>query len=228
MLNLSRSSKSPGRRGAERIVRGVLACTAVVLFSSAAWGQTPPPPTPSPAASTPSGKSADPRVDEQSRKGATEAGPGTNQTGDQHFMKEAANGGMAEVELGQLAADKASNPEVKEFANRMVKDHTQANDQLRQIATQKGVTLPSSPSAKYEMTKKKLSKLSGDAFDQAYMHDMLKDHKTDIAAFEKESTSGKDPDVKQFASQTLPTLKDHLKQAETVTPKLTTSTTRSQ
>jgi putative membrane protein len=78
------------------------------------------------------------------------------------------------------------------------------------------------------MTKKKLSKLSGDAFDQAYMQDMLKDHKTDIAAFEKESTSGKDPDVKQFASQTLPTLKDHLKQAETVTPKLTTSTTRSQ
>jgi putative membrane protein len=165
-------------------------------------------------------------VDEQARKGATEAGPGTSQVSDQHFIKEAADGGMAEVELGQLAADKASNPQVKEFAQRMVKDHSQANDQLKQIAMQKGVTLPSSPSAKYEMTKKKLSKMSGDAFDQAYMQDMLKDHKADIATFEKESTSGKDPDVKQFASQTLPTLKDHLKQAESVSS--TGSTARSQ
>jgi putative membrane protein len=189
-------------------------------------GQTAPAPTPSPASSTPSGQSADPRVDQQSRNGATEAGPGTSQTSDQHFMKEAAAGGMAEVEMGQMAADKASSPEVKEFGQRMVKDHSQANDQLKQIAMQKGVTLPSSPSAKDEMTKKRLSNMSGDAFDQAYMKDMLKDHKADIAAFEKESTNGKDPDVKQFASQTLPTLKDHLKQAEMVSPKLA-STTRS-
>jgi putative membrane protein len=164
--------------------------------------------------------SADPRVDEQSRKGATEAGPGTTQMSDQHFMKEAADGGMAEVELGQMASDKATNPDVKEFAQRMVKDHSQANDQLKQIAMQKGVTLPTSPSAKNEATKNKLSKMSGDAFDKAYMADMLKDHKTDIAAFQKESSSGKDPDVKQFASQTLPTLQDHLKQAQMVAPKL--------
>jgi putative membrane protein len=134
---------------------------------------------------------------------------------------------MAEVELGQMAAEKASSPEVKDFGQRMVKDHSRANDQLKQIATQKGVTLPSSPSAKDEATKKRLSKLSGSAFDQAYMQDMLKDHKADIAAFEKESTSGRDPDVKQFASQTLPTLKDHLRQAEAVGPKLTSSTTPS-
>jgi len=139
-------------------------------------------------------------------------------------MKEAAEGGMAEVALGQLAADKASSPEVKEFAQRMVKDHSEANDQLKQIATQKGVTLPGSLSAKYETVRHKLSKLSGDAFDQAYMSDMLKDHKADIAAFQKESTSGKDPDVKQFASQTLPTLQDHLKQAETLSPKLSSAT----
>src|SRR6201996_4407489 len=188
----------------KRIGRAGLICAAAILFpvSYAAFGQTPPDPTPSPAASTPSGRSADPRVDERSRNGATEAGPGTSQTSDQHFMKEAAQGGMAEVELGQLAADKASSPEVKEFGQRMVKDHSQANDQLKQIAMQKGVTLPSSPSAKDEMTKKRLSNMSGDAFDQAYMKDMLKDHKADIAAFEKESTNGKDPDVKQFASQT--------------------------
>lgn len=212
---------------ARRIARNSLVLVASMLlpcFTNSTFAQTAPAPTPSPAASTPSGQSADPRVDEHSRKGTTEAGPGTSKTSDQHFMKEAAEGGMAEVEMGQLAADKASSPEVKEFGQRMVKDHSQANDQLKQIATQKGVTLPTSLNAKDKMTKEKLAKMSGDSFDQAYMQDMLKDHKKDIAAFQKESTSGSDPDVKQFASQTLPTLKDHLKQAETVSPKLTSST----
>lgn len=211
------------------IVRASLVCAAALLLpgSYSAFGQTAPAPTPSPAASTPSGQSADPRRDEQSRNGATESGPGTSQTSDQHFMKEAAQGGMAEEELGQLAAEKASSPDVKDFAQRMVKDHSQANEQLKQLASQKGVTLPTSLSAKDQATKDKLSKLSGEAFDQAYMSDMRKDHKTDIAAFQKESASGKDPDVKQFASQTLPTLKDHLKQAESVRPKLTSSTTGS-
>jgi putative membrane protein len=208
-----------GGRG--RVVRAGLICAAAILLpvSYSTFGQTAPAPTPSPAASTPSGQSADPRVDEQSRKGATEAGPGSTQTSDQHFMKEAAAGGMAEVELGQLAVDKASSPDVKDFAQRMVKDHSQANDKLKQIAMQKNVTLPTSPSAKDEMTKKKLSNMSGEAFDKAYMADMVKDHKKDIAAFQKESTSGQDPDVKQFASQTLPTLQDHLKQAQTVSQK---------
>jgi putative membrane protein len=217
------------RVGARRVTRVALICAAAVLLpaSYAAHGQTVPAPTPSPAASTPSGQSADPRYDEQSRKGATEAGPGTSQTSDRHFMKDAAQGGMVEVELGQLVADKASSPEVKEFAQRMVKDHSQANDQLKQIASQKGVTLPTSLSTKDQAMKHKLSKLSRNAFDQAYMSDMGKDHKTDIAAFQKESASGKDLDVKQFASQTLPTLKDHLKQAESVSPKLISSTTGS-
>jgi putative membrane protein len=209
-----------------QLIRVGLLCSAFVVTPYVAIGQTAPAPTPSPAASTPSGQSADPNYDKQSRKGATEAGPGTAKASDQHFMKEAADGGMAEVELGQLAADKASSPDVKEFAQRMVTDHSQANDQLKQLAAQKGVTLPSSPSPKNEAIKNKLSKLSGDAFDQAYMSDMLKDHRTDVAAFQKESTSGQDPDVKQFASQTRPTLKDHLKQAETISPKLN-STTRS-
>jgi putative membrane protein len=226
MTSSRASTKYVAKSVRGRVVRAGLICAASILFpaSYAAFAQTPPDPTPKPASSTPSGQSADPRVDEQSRKNASE-GSGTMMS-DQHFMKEAASGGMAEVELGQLAADKASSPEVKEFGQRMVKDHSQANDQLKQIAMQKGVTLPSSPSAKDEMTKKRLSNMSGDAFDQAYMKDMLKDHKADIAAFEKESTNGKDPDVKQFASQTLPTLKDHLKQAEMVSPKLA-STTRS-
>lgn len=226
MMSFARYTNSIGRQiDKKRVLRVGLVFAAATLFpiSYSAFGQTPPDPTPKPASSTPSGMSADPRVDENSRKGATEAGPGTTQLGDQHFIKEAADGGMAEVELGQLAADKATNPDVKEFAQRMVKDHSQANDQLKQLAMQKGVTLPNSPSAKYEATKNKLSKMSGDSFDKAYMDDMLKDHRMDIAAFQKESASGKDPDVKQFASQTLPTLQDHLKQAQTVAPKISGS-----
>jgi len=135
---------------------------------------------------------------------------------DQKFVKEAADGGMAEVELGQLAVEKASNDDVKKFGQRMVDDHGKANDKLKEIASSKGIDLPAEPSAKHKATKERLSKLSGAEFDRAYMADMLKDHKTDIAMFNRESASGRDPDVKSFASDTLPTLKDHLKQAESV------------
>ena len=206
-----------------KTIRTGLVCAAFTILPCSVFGQTAPAPTPSPAASTPSGQSADPRYDQQSRKGATEGGEGTQAMSDKHFIQEAADGGLAEVELGQLAADKASSPEVKQFGERMVKDHSKANDELKEIAAKKGVTLPSSPSKKNEATKERLSKLSGDAFDRAYMSDMVKDHKKDIAEFQRESTSGHDPDVKQFASETLPTLKEHLKQAESVSPKLTSA-----
>jgi putative membrane protein len=133
---------------------------------------------------------------------------------DAKFLKESADGGMAEVELGQLAADKASSSEVKQFGQRMVEDHGKANDELKQLATQKHVDLPAEPSAKHKATKARLEKLSGDQFDKAYMADMLKDHKKDVAAFQRESTSAHDPDVKSFATKTLPTLQEHLKQAQ--------------
>jgi putative membrane protein len=139
---------------------------------------------------------------------------------DHSFMKEAADGGLAEVELGQLAGEKSSNPQVKEFGQRMASDHGKANEQLKQIASQKGVTLPTEPSAKHKATKERLSKMSGDEFDKAYMSAMLKDHKKDVAAFQQESEKGKDPDVKNFAAQTLPTLQDHLKHAQSIAPKV--------
>jgi putative membrane protein len=140
---------------------------------------------------------------------------------DQKFVKEAAEGGMAEVELGRLAVEKASSDNVKKFGQRMVDDHSKANDKLKEIATSKGVTLPESPNAKQRATKARLEKLSGNEFDKAYMKDMLKDHKQDVADFQKESKTGKDSDVKNFASQTLPTLQDHLKNAESITPMVT-------
>ncbi len=133
---------------------------------------------------------------------------------DSKFIKEAAEGGMAEVQLGQLAQQKASSQEVKDFGSRMVADHSKANDKLKDIASKQGVTMPTELSMKDRLLHKRLSGLSGADFDRAYMEAMVKDHKADIAEFQKEAESGKDPMVKDFASQTLPTLKEHLQMAE--------------
>jgi putative membrane protein len=137
---------------------------------------------------------------------------------DSTFMKKAAQGGLAEVQLGQLAVRKASSPKVKQFGQRMVDDHTQANDQLKQVAAQENVDLPQKPDMKDRATMARLEKLSGTRFDQAYMSDMVKDHQKDVADFQNESQNGKDPAVKSFAAKTLPTLQDHLQQAQQIAP----------
>jgi len=151
--------------------------------------------------------------------GKSASSSGSLSAADQNFVKKAAEGGMAEVELGNLAKEKASSPEVKQFGERMVTDHTKANEQLKTLASEKGVTLPTSLDAKDEATKDRLSKLSGERFDRAYMNDMVKDHTKDVSEFKKESAAAKDPDIKSFASQTLPTLEDHLKEARQIAPK---------
>ena len=138
---------------------------------------------------------------------------------DRQFIKKAAEGGLAEVQLGQLATEKADSQDVKQFGQRMVDDHTKANDQLKQVASQKGVTVPDKLSPKDAATKARLEKLSGKAFDRAYMRDMVMDHTKDVSEFRMESKNAKDPDVKNFASQTLPTLQDHLKEAKSIAPK---------
>lgn len=147
---------------------------------------------------------------------------------DKTFVKKAAEGGLAEVELGQLATQKASSEEVKKFGQRMVDDHTKANDQLKQVAAQEHINLPTEPSAKDKATKARLEKLSGEQFDRAYMRDMLKDHRTDVSEFAHEARMGKDPAVKSFAESTLPTLREHLKEAEKLasTQKTTAKTER--
>jgi putative membrane protein len=137
---------------------------------------------------------------------------------DKTFVKKAAEGGLAEVELGKLATEKASNDQVKKFGQRMVDDHGKANDQLKDVAAQKHVDLPTEPNAKDKATKARLEKLSGEEFDRAYMRDMVKDHKADVAEFARESQSSKDLAVKNFARQTLPTLRNHLKEAEKLAP----------
>jgi putative membrane protein len=146
-------------------------------------------------------------------KGKKQAAKNGKAASDHAFVTEAAKGGMAEVELGKLAADKASSDQVKQFGQRMVTDHGKANDELKSLAQQKNITLPTEINAKDKATHDRLSKLSGAAFDRAYMQHMLADHRTDVNEFKKESTSGKDPDVKAWAGKTLPTLEEHLKQA---------------
>ena len=133
---------------------------------------------------------------------------------DMTFATKAAQGGMAEVQLGQLAVQKADNPQVKAFGQRMIDDHTKVNDQMKSLATSQNMTLPTTLDAKDQAEYNKLSQLSGPAFDKAYMKDMLKDHREDIKEFQKEANSGKDPQLKQLAASTLPILQQHLQLAE--------------
>ena len=139
---------------------------------------------------------------------------------DLKFVKEAAVGGMEEVQLGQLAAQKASDPEVKNFGQHMVDDHSKANTQLMQLASQKGLTPPTTLPADKQKDMDRLNSLSGAAFDKAYMSMMVKDHKKDVSEFQKESKSGKDSDLKSFASTTLPTLQNHLKMAQDINSRI--------
>jgi putative membrane protein len=135
---------------------------------------------------------------------------------DASFMKSAAEGGMSEVELGQLAQQKASNPAVKDFGAMMVKDHTAANDKLKALAASEQVTLPDSPSLMQKASKAKLNMLSGDSFDKSYVKGMIDDHKEDIKEFQNEISEGKDPQARAFASATLPTLQMHLQKIQSI------------
>lgn len=139
---------------------------------------------------------------------------------DTDFYKKAAEGGLSEVELGQLAQEKATSPEVKQFAQMMIDDHTAANMKLQKLAATKEISLPTSSSMGQMATKAKLKVLSGDTFDKSYVKSMISDHKEDIAEFRKEAESGQDPDARAFAKATLPTLEKHLKSIESLAPTL--------
>jgi putative membrane protein len=135
---------------------------------------------------------------------------------DKTFAKKAAQGGLAEVQVGQLAQQKATSPQVKEFAQTLVNDHMQANQELQQIAQGAGMTLPSEPGNKEQEAMQKLQNLSGPAFDKAFVRDEIKDHQKDIEEFQKEAQSGSDPALKAFAEKTLPVLQKHLQMAQSL------------
>jgi len=139
---------------------------------------------------------------------------------DNGFVNTVAMDGLAEVELGHLAMQKAKNPEVKQFAQRMVTDHSKANVELKQLASNKNVTLPAEPNAQQKADKDRLSKLSGAEFDREYMSLMANAHDKAVAAFEGEARDGNEADVKTWASKTLPTLKEHQALAKQIPAKV--------
>ena len=181
--------------------------------------------TAKPADQTPKPSGQTPRPGEQ--KGATTPADRGKQpsssalaASDRTFVTHAAHSGLAEVELGRLAAEKASNADVKQFGQRMVDDHTKANDELKGLASQKTVTLPTDLDAKHKAEHARLSKLSGAAFDRAYMAAMVADHNNAVASFQRASKTARDPDLKAWAGKTLPTLQDHQKMAREISSKV--------
>lgn len=133
---------------------------------------------------------------------------------DKAFMKKAADGGMTEVELGQVAAKNGGSDAVKDFGNDMVKDHTKINDNLKELAGKMNVTLPTTMSAKHKAMVDKMSGMSGAAFDNAYVPAMVKDHKKDIGEFEKAGQMTKNDDLKKFINDSLDMMKGHLEKIQ--------------
>jgi putative membrane protein len=136
---------------------------------------------------------------------------GTLGSADEQFVMEAAAGGMYEVEAGQIGTNKGTSSHVKMVAQQMVKDHSKANDELMQIAKRKAVAMPPTLTGEQQEMIRKLNNLQGSEFDREYLKQQEKAHRDTIAKFQAEARNGRDPEIKQFAAQTLPTLQEHLR-----------------
>jgi len=142
---------------------------------------------------------------------------------DKAFMKDAAIGNMAEIELGHMAEEKGANQDVKQFGTRMVNDHSSAGDLLKTIAQSQHVSLPVVLDPAHKNEKARLSKLTGNKFDKAYARTMVQNHTKTIDKFKHEAQFGHDAEVKKYAQETLPTLQSHLKAAKDMEQKVTGS-----
>jgi putative membrane protein len=187
--------------------------SAVLLCGSIGMAQVPQPSTgpagsQQPGATNPAtNPSMNPQMNNMQTNG--EASPT-----DRLFVKNALQGGIAEVQLGQLTLQKSNNDQVKQFAQKMIDDHTKLGDQMKPVAQQVGVTVPTQPSKKDKQTMAKLQALSGAAYDQAYIKDMVKDHKQDLSEFQLEASSGQDAAVKDAATQGSQVISQHLQLAQ--------------
>ncbi len=132
---------------------------------------------------------------------------------DSAFMTAAAQGGLAELQAAQLAQTMARDPKVKSYAAKLTSDHTQANAQLKQLASTKNVTLPTAPNDMEAQQITALQSLKGHRFDHEYVADQIADHQQMLQAFQAEAQGGTDPDVKAFAAAAVPTLQSHLDMA---------------
>ena len=135
---------------------------------------------------------------------------------DQKFVEKAAQDSIAEIDLGELAKERAESDEVKQFAQRMIDDHGKANEQLEEIAKTKGVVLPTEAGEEHSKVRAELSDLKGEEFDQKYMAAMAEDHQKAVDLFQKQAEEGQDAELKSFAEQTLPIIKEHLTMAQSM------------
>jgi putative membrane protein len=133
---------------------------------------------------------------------------------DKKFIEDAAKLGNGEVELSQLAATHSQNGDVTSFAKTMIDDHTKANNELMELARNKGIEMPADDAHAKNKDLEKMNGLQGEKFDNKYVKKMVSDHKDAVKLFEKESKDGNDTDLRNFASQTLPTLQHHLGMAQ--------------
>lgn len=148
------------------------------------------------------------------------ASGGANAASDEEFVKKAGQDGMAEVKMGELAQQRAQNQEVKEFAQRLVSEHQQANTELQQLAQTKGMKFEDKVDHKQRRTMSRLQKTNGQEFDQKFIEAVVREHKKDIKEFKKQAEKGKDADIKSWAQQTLPALEKHLQMAQQLQQKV--------
>lgn len=162
---------------------------------------------------------------------ATRPAPLPNQAAlsplDRQFIIDAAQGGMAEVSLGQMALQRANSDAVKQYAQRMVREHTQANQELLRLASQKGVTPPKDMGPKYKAAMERMMQLPRASFDQAYISEAgINGHLESLAVYQRQAQLGQDPNLKTFAAKTLPTVENHLQAARELKGKTTTENRR--
>jgi putative membrane protein len=223
--------------------------SALALLAAPAFAQTPPPGVGTSGATT-SGSSASSSTTSPSlgattgsmtgRTGnATTGGHGTpgaasrsagNQSNqpsssDKNFVKKAASSGIAEVQMGKLAAQKSTNPAVQEFGRWMQTDHTMANALLMQAAQSANVPAPTTPTQEDLTKMKDLQTMSGARFDAQYIRGQVSDHKTDINLFKREAADGRDTRIKSFAKASLPMLQAHLQEAQALESSLSNGQT---
>lgn len=136
------------------------------------------------------------------------------------FAMAAARGGMAEVEMGKLAAEKASSPDVKAFGQQMIDDHSKANEQLKSVADKQNLTLPGNMTGKQQAMYDMLKTKTGAEFDKAYVDAMVKDHEEDVKEFQREADKGKDEQIKAFAAETLPVIQGRLEKIKAIQSKI--------
>jgi len=193
-----------------------LACTVALaiplLVAAPSFAQTASGSAPTATSSLPPGAAATPP--ERVEAASPTAGAAKLSAADKAFVTKAAEGGLAEVQMAQLAQQKTQTDDVKQFAQHMIDDHTPNNEALAKLAAAKGLTPPAMPSPTQQKMIGRLQGLDGGKFDKTYIAGQVKAHAAMLKAFQAEAKGGKDADLKAFAAQTVPTIEQHLTMAQ--------------